>query len=176
MTLLKVHTRVPIYVLLGAAFGVAVVAAIARAWGPRLVINATRSEPMGLYRLRPQEAGAYRRGMRVVFPVPPAFLEMVYGRGWLRPGVPLLKTIVALAGDEVCIREEHFEVNGRTLGPVYAVDSTGASMPRIRGCFAIPMGFFFPAGTYHPRSFDGRYIGPQPLSALRGEAQPLWTF
>ena len=86
--------------------------------------------------------------------MPPAFLEMVYGRGWLRPGVPLLKTIVALAGDEVCIREEHFEVNGRTLGPVYAVYSTGASMPRIR-----PTGSWISSAASIPCCSTGRSIG-----------------
>jgi len=131
---------------------------------------------MGIYRLISQEQRDFRRSMTVVFPVPATYQTLVYGRGWLRPGVPLLKTIVALAGDRVCIFDEHFEVNGRTLGPVYAVDRTGSPMPRIRGCFEIPPGYFLPASTYHPRSFDGRYIGPQPLTALQGEARPLWTF
>ena len=84
--------------------------------------------------------------------------------------------MVALAGDQVCIFDDHFEVNRRTLGPVYIVDSTGSPMPRIRGCFVIESGSFFPASTYNPRSFDGRYIGPQPLAAVKGEARALWTF
>jgi conjugative transfer signal peptidase TraF len=131
---------------------------------------------MGFYRLVSHEPQEYRRGMSVVFPVPDAYRGLVYARGWLANGVPLLKTIVALAGDRVCVFDGHFEVNGRALGPVYAHDDSGAAMPRIRGCFEIEQGYFFPASSYNPRSFDGRYIGPQPLSALRGEARPLWTF
>jgi conjugative transfer signal peptidase TraF len=172
----KVHTVVPICTFVGAALCVTVIVASWREWGPRLLINATRSEPMGFYRLISHEQRDFRRGMTIVFPVPPAFQGMVYGRGWLREGVPFLKTIMGLPGDRVCVDDTHFEVNGRPLGPVYTVDSAGAPMPRIRGCFAIPPGYFFPASTYHPRSFDGRYIGPQPLTVLGGEARALWTF
>jgi conjugative transfer signal peptidase TraF len=171
-----VHTRVPAFVALSAASAIAFLLATWRAWGPAILINTTRSEPFGLYRLVPHEPREYRRGMMIVFSVPDAYQSLVYGRGWLRQGVPLLKTLMALAGDQVCVDETHFEVNGRTLGPVYAADSAGAPMPRIRGCFTIPPGYFLPAGTYHPRSFDGRYIGPQPLTAVMGEARPLWTY
>lgn len=176
MRRLKVRTAVPIYLFVCVSLCVAVIVATWREWGPRLLINATRSEPFGLYRLVPHEPREYRRGMMIVFPVPHAYQSLVYGRGWLSHGVPLLKTLIALAGDQVCVDETHFEVNGHALGPVYAVDGTGSPMPHIRGCFAIPPGYYFPASTYHPRSFDGRYIGPQPLADLTGEARPLWTF
>ena len=176
MTVLRIRTYAPFYVVAGAALSTALIVATWPHWGPSLVINSTRSEPRGFYRLVPHEAQAYRRGMSVVFPVPDTYRGLVHARGWLANGVPLLKTIVALAGDRVCVFDGHFEVNGHTLGPVYALDNSGAAMPRIRGCFEIEQGYFFPASSYNPRSFDGRYIGPQPLSALRGEARPLWTF
>jgi conjugative transfer signal peptidase TraF len=176
MRSLAVNTRVPFYVLAGSALIVALVTFTWRDYGPDLVINPTPSEPMGFYRVVSRKAPEYRRGMTVVFPVPTAFQTLVYGRRWLRRGVPFLKSIVALSGDRVCVFDNHFEVNGRSLGPVYSVDSSGSPMPRIRGCFVIGRDSFFPAGTYNPRSFDGRYIGAQPLAALRGEARPLWTF
>jgi conjugative transfer signal peptidase TraF len=172
----RIHTYAPFYVLAGAALGTSLIVATWPHWGPSIVINSTRSEPMGFYRLVSHEPQDFRSGMSVVFPVPETYRGLVYARRWLPNGVPLLKTIVALAGDRVCVFDEHLEVNGRTLGPVYALDDSGAAMPRIRGCFEIKQGYFFPASSYNPRSFDGRYIGPQPLSALRGEARPLWTF
>ena len=176
MTVLRIRTYVPFYVVAGAALVAALIVATWPQWGPSLVINSTRSEPRGFYRLVSHEPQEYRRGMSVVFPVPDAYQALVHARRWLSDGVPLLKNIVALAGDQVCVFDEHFEVNGRPQGPVYANDDSGATMPRIRGCFEIEQGYFFPASTYNARSFDGRYIGPQPLSALRGEARPLWTF
>ena len=48
--------------------------------------------------------------MSVVFPVPDAYQALVHARRWLSDGVPLLKNIVALAGDQVCVFDEHFEV------------------------------------------------------------------
>lgn len=171
-----IHTYAPFYVIAAVALGTALVLVLWPHWGPSLVINVTRSEPLGFYRLVSHAPQDYRRGMSVVFPVPGAYQGLVHARRWLPDGVPLLKTIVALAGDCVCVLDDHFEVNARPLGPVYALDETGAVMPRIRGCFEISPGYFFPAATYHARSFDGRYFGPQPLSTLAGEARPLWTF
>jgi conjugative transfer signal peptidase TraF len=172
----RIHTYAPFYFFAGAALGTALIVATWSHWGPSMVVNITRSEPRGFYRLVSHEPQEYRRGMSVVFPVPDTYRGLVYARRWLPDGVPLLKNVVALAGDQVCVFDGHFEVNGKPLGPVYAIDNSGAAMPRIRGCFEIQQGYFFPASTYNARSFDGRYIGPQPLSALRGEARPLWTF
>ena len=159
-----------------AAIGVAAVSLAWRALGVPIVINPTVSEPQGFYRMVSHAAGDYRRGMTVVFPVPAPFRSLVYGRGWLKAGVPLMKNIGALAGDQVCVQDDHFEVNGRNLGPVSMVDRTGATLPHLRGCFQIADGYFFPISQYHERSFDGRYMGAQPLSAITGEARPLWTF
>ena len=172
----RLRTRAPIYVM---AFVAVVVTALSLAWrtfGIPIVINPTVSEPQGFYRIVAHTAQDYRRGMMVVFPVPGPFRSLVYGRGWLKAGVPLMKNIGALAGDQVCVREDHFEVNGKTQGPVSNVDRTGAALPRLRGCFLIGAGDFFPMSRNHERSFDGRYMGAQPLSAITGEARPLWTF
>jgi conjugative transfer signal peptidase TraF len=172
----RLQTYVPLYVLAAAALGTAFVVLTWRFWGPEIVVNPTRSEPMGFYRIVPHDAQDYRRGMAVVFPVPDSFRTLVYGRGWLRPRVPFLKTIAAMAGDQVCVDDKHFEVNRIPGGPVYSVDSTGAPLPKIRGCFVIPAGYFVPASSYSARSFDGRYMGAQPLAEVVGEARALWTF
>ncbi len=158
------------------ATGVATVTLAWRALGVPMVINPTVSEPQGFYRIVSHAAADYRRGMVVVFPVPMPFRSLVYGRGWLKTDVPLMKNIGAVAGDEVCVRDDHFEVNGKTQGPVATVDRTGAELPRLRGCFRIAEGYFFPISRYHERSFDGRYMGAQPLAVITGEARPLWTF
>src|ERR1700686_4457530 len=98
VTVLRIRTYVPFYVVAGAALVAALIVATWPHWGPSLVINSTRSEPRGFYRLVSHEPQEYRRGMSVVFPVPDAYRGLVYARGWLANGVPLLKTIVALAG------------------------------------------------------------------------------
>jgi conjugative transfer signal peptidase TraF len=163
-------------VITGIAISMTLVCSTWGFWGPQIIVNPTVSEPQGFYRLVSRSVRDYQRGMTVVFPVPHSFQGLVYGRGWLKTGVPLLKHIGALTGDQVCIRNDTFTVNGRVLGPVSSVDATGAPLPRLRGCFEIEPGYFLPVGEGSARSFDGRYIGPQPLSSITAEARALWTF
>ena len=166
----------PFYVMGLAGMLVSILVLGWKAWGPEILINETPSEPLGLYRIIAHDLPDYRRGMTVVFPVPSAFRTLVYGRRWLRGGMPLLKQIGALAGDRVCIFTHRFAINGRTLGPVFTVDSSGRPLPEIRGCFEVKPGDFFAASLHLDKSFDGRYFGVLPLSQLQGEARPLWTF
>ena len=147
-----------------------------KAIGPTMLINETPSEPVGFYRLVHHESGDYRRGMYVVFPVPEDLRAIVYGRHWLRNGIPFLKELIGLEGDQVCILPDRLEVNGHTVGPVFSVDSLGLPLPQHLGCFAIPDGQFFAASQYLDKSFDGRYFGALPLNILEGEAKPVWTF
>ena len=143
-------------------------------FGPRLLINTTASEPYGVYRVRP--VSNLRRGQLVVLPVPTAFADLVVERGWLPAGWPLLKAVGALPGDAVCVTDVAVTVNGTLYGPVYAEDSLGRPMPRVRGCETVAEGTYWPLSHYADNSFDGRYVGPQPLAAIVGEARPLWTF
>jgi conjugative transfer signal peptidase TraF len=173
---LNLDSAAPLFVIAGSSFGLAAVLLIGRLAGLEIVINATASEPAGFYRIVHPRSADFHRGMLVIFPVPAPFESLVYGRGWEKKGVPLLKGIGALAGDTVCIRDTVFEINGTPIGPVAERDQWGLPLPKIRGCFQIEAGYFLPVSAYNARSFDGRYLGPQPLSAITGEAKPLWTF
>jgi conjugative transfer signal peptidase TraF len=173
---MKVHTVAPFVVMGIAAILVTLAVTVWKRFGPTILINETPSEPVGFYRLIQHPESHYRRGMFVVFPVPPKLRELVYGRHWLRSGIPLLKEILGLQGDRVCIYANRFEINRHFVGPVFAVDREGHSLPQQPGCFEIQPGYFFAASQYFERSFDGRYFGPLPLAILTGEARPLWTF
>jgi len=172
----KIHTRVPFVVMGVAAIVIPMTVLLFRSYGPTLLINETPSEPTGFYRLIAHPRQDYRRGMYVVFPVPEALRPLVYGRHWMRNGIPFLKELIGLEGDRVCIFADRLEVNGRTVGPVFQVDSRGFPLPQHPGCFAIPSASFFAASKYLDKSFDGRYFGALPLSVLQGEARPVWTF
>ena len=145
-------------------------------WGPPLFINGTPSEPQGLYRLIPHPAPDYRRGMYVIFPVPEEMRDLVYGRGWMRAGIPFLKEILGVPGDRVCISREALRINDRYIGPVFGRDRYGLPLPQRLGCFVIPEGQFFPASRHLANSFDGRYFGSISMQQLTGEARPVWTF
>jgi type IV secretory pathway protease TraF len=94
----------------------------------------------------------------------------------MRNGIPFLKELIGLEGDQVCIFSDRLEVNGRIVGPVFRVDSVGFPLPQHPGCFSIPKGNFFAASQYLDKSFDGRYFGALPLTIVEGEAKPVWTF
>jgi conjugative transfer signal peptidase TraF len=145
-------------------------------WGPALLINTTASEPVGVYWVKHRVSAEYTRGMRVTFPVPRVYQGLVVERGWLAPGVQLIKHIGALAGDRVCIDAARAAINGAPVGPVLANDSAGRPLPQVRGCLTVPPGYFLPLSTTIPNSFDGRYMGVQPLSTIVGEVIPVWTF
>lgn len=176
MTAPKIHSVVPFYVMGLAAFVVSILILGWKEWGPQLLINETPSEPVGLYRLVVHVEADYARGMYVVFPVPQELHALVYGRHWLKDGIPFLKELAALAGDHVCVLADRLEINGRYVGPVFDRDSQGLPLPKFRGCFEVPPGAFFAASRYLDKSFDARYFGPLPLAKLLGEARPLWTF
>ncbi len=170
------HTPLPFFVMAIAAVLVPMTMLVWQAYGPTILINETPSEPTGFYRLVAHQSPDYRRGMYVVFAVPHDLRDLVYGRHWMRSGIPFLKEVVGLSGDEVCIFANRFEVNGRTLGPVFARDSQGRPLPQHPGCFAVPAGSFFAASRVLEKSFDGRYFGALPMNILAGEAKPVWTF
>jgi conjugative transfer signal peptidase TraF len=173
---LKHDSAAPLFIFATACFGLCALLVIGHVWGPDLLINATDSEPTGIYRILPSRSAELSRGALVIFPIPQPFESLVVGRGWEKKGVPLIKSIGAIEGDEVCVRDTIFEINGTPVGPVASVDRAGLPLPKLRGCFRIEAGYFLPVSTYSARSFDGRYMGPQPLSVITGEAKPLWTF
>ena len=171
-----IKTKTPFVVIGVVMFVVVAVRVIYPRVGPPLIINYTPSEPRGLYWIEPRLSTRYQRGQMVIFPVPMPFKKLVYGRQWLAEGLPLMKSIGALEGDEVCITDQRATINQRVMGNVWTVDSEGRAMPALRGCFTVPAGAFFPLSTSIEKSFDGRYIGFQPLTSIAGEVHPLWTF
>jgi conjugative transfer signal peptidase TraF len=170
------HHYGPLWVTLMTLLGIPLSTAAFKRFGPPLLINGTPSEPLGVYRLIAHEAREYRRGMYVVFPVPEGVRPLVYGRGWLKHGVPFLKELVGLAGDQVCVTSQALRINGQYVGPVYAQDSDGRPLPKRYGCFVVQAREFLAASRYLKNSFDGRYFGALPIETITGEARPVWTF
>jgi type IV secretory pathway protease TraF len=114
---------------------------------PRLVWNASASAPIGLYRV---VSGAPERG------------------------VPLIKRIAAVAGDDVCAFNGAIIVNGEIVARQRKADRAGRSLPRWNECRELVQGEFFLLGDA-PDSFDSRYFGPVPSAQVTGRLAPLWT-
>ncbi|MDF1628013.1 MAG: conjugative transfer signal peptidase TraF [Parvibaculaceae bacterium] len=139
---------------------------------PWLVWNASSSAPIGLYRVLP---GVPRRGdLALVYP-PEGAAKLAAKRGYLPAGVPLIKRVVAMAGDRVCTLRGTIFVNGGAVAHQRKADRAGRALPHWRGCRELTKDEFFLLMKDVPDSFDSRYFGPVTSGHLIGRLVPLCT-
>jgi len=151
--------------------GVALIGIATISHAPLLVWNASASAPIGLYRVLP---GAPRRGDLVLVYPPEGAAKLAAERRYLPAGVPLIKRIAAMGGDDVCVFDGAIIINGKIVARQIEADRKGRPMPRWNECRALVDDEFFlllkPAD-----SFDSRYFGPVPRTQITGRLAPLWT-
>jgi conjugative transfer signal peptidase TraF len=156
-----------IAVLVVAAFAIV----LARVVAPSFTWNLSASLPRGLYRLDP--SAPPRLDAIVSFAPPPSAVPLITARRYLAARASLLKRVVALPGDTVCVGDS-FVANGRLIGAVSRHDSAGRALTPYLFCGAVPPDSAFVA-TSAALSFDSRYFGPVVLSSLT-VAVPVWTY
>ncbi len=151
--------------------GVAVVAFVPTPL--KLVWNVSASAPVGLYAIEP----ARRPNVTDLLAItPPAALaRFMVERGYIGPGVPLMKRVAALPGQEICRMDRIITVDGVAYGEALERDRIGRPLPVWRGCRRIAQGELFLMNFDVPDSLDGRYFGPLPASTVIGRAVPLYT-
>ncbi|ESY71774.1 peptidase S26 [Mesorhizobium sp. LNHC252B00] len=140
---------------------------------PRLIWNASASTPIGLYRIRPAERLAV--GDLVAVDAPEPLASLLADNGYLPRGVPLMKRIVGLPGQEVCRSGLAITVDGIEIGKALERDHLGRPLPVWQGCRSIVSGEVFLMNAQVHDSLDGRYFGPIATSLIIGRATPLWT-
>lgn len=157
---------------LGAALALAIAAHPPRssAVGPRLLINETASAPRGLYT---RTAAAPAVGARVAIRQPAGARRYLAGLG-APPTLPLLKRVVAMDGDIACARP------GRLTWPgggawTLARDRRGQVLTAWGGCRVLASGELLVIGDTST-SFDSRYFGPAPRSAVLGVYREVLTW
>lgn len=158
--------------------GAAAVAAIACATFARpvpvLMWNGSASAPLGLHRV--ERATTLGRGDLVLVRPPEGARELAIERGYLPDGVPLVKRIVATAGDHVCAVSGVVTINGVHVVDALRADSLGRSLTPWAGCRTLERDTFFVLMTGVSASFDSRYFGPVGSGAIVGRVVPLWTW
>jgi type IV secretory pathway protease TraF len=92
-----------------------------------------------------------------------------------RAGIPLLKRVLALAGQTVCRDQLAVTVDKIEMGVAGEYDRSGRPLPSWQGCHVIADGEVFLMNWQSADSFDGRYFGALPTSAIIGTAEPLWA-
>ena len=105
-------------------------------------------------------------------------------RGYRERGVcpdghaPLLKPIVARAGDTVEVLDGVIAVNGQPLpnSQTHARDHRGRALTAFPvGRYAVSERTIWVVSTWNDGSYDSRYFGPIPESIIRQRLRPLWV-
>ena len=144
-----------------------------------LRINTSPSLPMGLYIIT-ADAGA---DLVEFCPMEP-FATLSIVRGYRDPGAcsdgaaPLLKPVIASAGDVVEVSARGISVNGALLPNTAPLtrDTKGRHLEAWpSGRYVVDPGTIWVASSYHPRSFDSRYFGPLSTAAIRYRLKPFLT-
>lgn len=161
------------YVMITSVSAIAVSALLFVPITPKFIWNASASAPVGLYVIQP--AGHLEVPDLVAVAPPEPLARLFDQRGYLPLGVPLLKRIVALAGQRVCRHGSDVTVDGIDMAEAQETDQFGRALPVWQGCRRIADGEVFLLNWQHPDSLDGRYFGPLPQSAVIGHAIPLVT-
>jgi len=139
----------------------------------RFVWNASASVPIGLYDLNLPRNLAVGDLVAVMPDKPVA--DFMVERGYIGRGVPLMKHVAALPGQEVCRRGNAVSVDAVPFGQALDHDRRGRPLPVWQGCQRIGDGEVFLMNPSVPDSLDGRYFGPIAARAVIGKATPLYT-
>lgn len=137
---------------------------------PLLLWNRTASEPEGLY---VRGRGPAVIGALVAFHAPPAAFPYADDHMGYLHRVPILKSVAAVSGDEVCAQNDALQINGRRLAPILKTDRRGVDLPRWRGCRRLAADELFVFSDRIPNSFDSRYFGPVSRTDIVGVFRPL---
>jgi len=158
----------------------AVLTAIFQVWSlVGLRINASPSLPIGLY-ITTRNA----RANLVEFCPAEPFATLSIARGYRDHGTcrdgaaPLLKPVLASAGDIVELSVRGIRVNGIFLPNTAPLSKDTKGRPLQAwpsGRYLVAPGTVWVASSYHPRSFDSRYFGPVSITAIRYRLEPFLT-
>ena len=144
-----------------------------------LRINTSPSLPLGLYVVTTDGSA----NLIEFCPAEP-FAALSLVRGYRDPGAcrdggaPLLKPVVAKAGDLVELSWRGISVNGFLLpntAPLSKDTKDCPLEPWHFGRFLVAPGTVWVASSYHSRSFDSRYFGPVYTTAIRHRLKAFLT-
>jgi len=138
---------------------------------PRLVYNASDSVPVGWYRISP--ANSLEPGDLVLVHLPPEARSLAAQRGYLPANVPLLKSLAAMAPQQVCVEGNQVRIDGVVAARRMRWDRQDRALPTWQACRRMVGDELFLLSS-NPASFDSRYFGPVSANTVIGRAQPLW--
>jgi len=138
---------------------------------PIILYNSSHSAPIGWYRLHKNILPTL--GVKVAAYAPEWARKFADERRYLPYDYPLIKTVWAIEGDEVCYNNRSVSVPNRPDIPVQAQDSLGRDMPLRSGCIVLKPGEYFLVSPDVQTGFDSRYFGPVKTKDILGQVEYL---
>ncbi len=161
---------------LSLAVGIGGIGAVAYAGGYRL--NLSASAPQGLWQTLPDAVPA-RGALVAACPPPDPLVRAMHAAGHIPPGdcpsgtTALIKTVVAVAGDQVTIeRGKPMRVNGIEIPNSAALQRPDLPSQPL-GTHQVKAGQVWIVSVYAPASFDSRYFGPIAATEIRAVVRPV---
>jgi conjugative transfer signal peptidase TraF len=163
--------------LLSSALAVTAIAGTLHFSGIR--VNASASLPIGLYRVTADQSAKLIEFCPAE-PFGSSSANRAYrGKGNCPDGAePLMKPIVAMPGDTVHFSAVGVAVNGALLpnsAPLPFDTKHRLLQHWPFGKYRVASETVWVISSYNPRSFDSRYFGPIPTTAVRSHLRPLFT-
>ncbi len=138
---------------------------------PVVLYNPSASAPIGWYRLR--DKISLKNGEQIAVYAPEWARRLADKRGYLPYDYPLIKTIWAISGEQVCYHENRVIVPNRPDISRQKQDSLGRDMPVRSGCIILKSGEYLAISPDVQAGFDSRYFGPVGLENILGRVEYL---
>lgn len=120
--------RQRVALLLVMIVGIGLVALASRHWATaKLIYNASSSAPLGWYLVKATDD--IHRGEFAVVRLPTTIAALADERKYLPKAVPLLKSVAAVAGDQVCEVQGLVRINDAVAARSLRRDGAGAGFP-----------------------------------------------
>jgi type IV secretory pathway protease TraF len=136
-------------------------------WPVHVTFNASASMPRGAWRITALALDPLRPGQILAVQAPPNARAL----GCVRESQLLLKEVVAVGGERVCLKGGQIHTSRGAYGK--AAPKTAPTLAW-EGCKTLPENTLFLA-TPHERSCDSRYFGWVSRSSVVGNATPILT-
>ncbi len=140
---------------------------------PRLLYNKSESAPVGWYAVAPNSR--IERSVMVAAFAPTEARKIAHDRGYLPYHIPLIKTVWAIAGEEVCSENGVIHTPNRPDIFAHQQDGSGRKLPSWHGCIILENNEVFLVSTDVQTSFDSRYFGAVPVENILGATRYLGT-
>lgn len=138
---------------------------------PKLLYNPSLSADIGWYNIGLKTE--YTRGDQIAVFAPLGARNLAHERDYLPFDYPLIKSVWASSGDEVCAKGLLVSGPNGSVMARLSQDRLGRDMPLWSGCITLKKGQYFIASPSHAAGWDSRYFGPVSETDILGTASYL---